>query len=54
VAGIKVDELPPMTISIGGYITKEEDGSIGECIVIADQALLLAKGRGKNQVVINN
>jgi diguanylate cyclase (GGDEF)-like protein len=54
VAGIKVDELPPMTISIGGYITKEEDGSIGECIVIADQALLLAKARGKNQVIINN
>lgn len=53
VAGIEVDGLPSMTISIGGYVTKVEDASIGECIVIADQALLQAKRMGKNQTVIN-
>ena len=54
VASIKADALPPMTISIGGYVTQKEESSIGECIIIADQALLQAKERGKNQVVINN
>lgn len=54
VAGIKANELPPVTISIGGYITKAKESSIGECIVIADQALLQAKQSGKNQVHINS
>jgi diguanylate cyclase (GGDEF)-like protein len=54
VAGMSVNELPSITISIGGYVTKVEDSSIGECIVIADQALLEAKRQGKNQVIINN
>ena len=54
VAGIKVDELPAITISIGGYVTKKEESSIGECIVIADQALLQAKAQGKNRVIICN
>lgn len=54
VADIKADELPSITISIGGYVTQKEESSIGECIVIADQALLQAKAQGKNRVVINN
>ena len=54
IEGIKIDELPPMTVSIGGYITQKEESSIGECIVVADQALLKAKELGKNQAVIDN
>jgi diguanylate cyclase (GGDEF)-like protein len=53
VADIRHDELPPMTISIGGYVTKKVESSIGECIVIADQALLQAKEQGKNRIVIS-
>lgn len=54
VESIKDKDLPPMTISIGGYVTKKEESSIGECIVIADQALLQAKEQGKNRIVIHN
>jgi len=54
VTDIKADELPTITISIGGYVTQKEESSIGECIVIADQALLQAKAQGKNRVIINN
>jgi len=54
IEAIQVNELPPMTVSIGGYITEKEESSIGECIVIADQALLQAKEKGKNQAVICN
>lgn len=54
VADIRHDELPPMTISIGGYVTKNVESSIGECIVIADQALLKAKEAGKNRIIISN
>jgi len=52
VAGIKADNLPAMTISIGGYVTQKVESSIGECIVIADQALLQAKESGKNRAII--
>ena len=54
VASIEAPELPAITISIGGYVTQKEESSIGECIVIADQALLQAKTQGKNRIVINN
>lgn len=54
VAQISHAELPPMTISIGGYVTKKEESSIGECIVIADQALLKAKEQGKNRIIISH
>ena len=54
IESIQAHELPPMTVSIGGYITEKDESSIGECIVIADQALLQAKEKGKNQAVICN
>ncbi len=54
VAEISHAELPKMTVSIGGYVTKKEESSIGECIVIADQALLQAKEKGKNRIIISN
>jgi diguanylate cyclase (GGDEF)-like protein len=47
---MKVEGLPAITLSIGAYITKGEDNSIGECIELADHALLEAKQLGKNRV----
>ncbi|OZG70839.1 hypothetical protein BTA51_23660 [Hahella sp. CCB-MM4] len=51
VANIRHSDIPPLTISIGAYITRSDDTSIGECIEKADQALLKAKETGKNRTV---
>ncbi len=51
IANIHHPGIPPLTISIGAYITRGDDTSIGECIEKADQALLQAKEAGKNRAI---
>ena len=45
------DGLPPITVSLGAYVTKGQEQSISVCIEVADQELLRAKKSGKNQAM---
>ncbi len=50
VAAVRImplDGLPPITVSLGGYVTKGQEQSISVCIEAADQELLRAKKSGK-------
>ena len=54
ISSMKVEGLPNITLSIGAYITQNQDNSISECIEQADHALLQAKQLGKNRVHFHN
>lgn len=50
----KYDELPKITISLGGYYSTGLESSISECIEVADQTLLDVKRSGKNAYKIHD
>ncbi|GAA6134969.1 hypothetical protein NBRC116188_17590 [Oceaniserpentilla sp. 4NH20-0058] len=47
------EELPKLSISIGGYLTTGNENSINDCIERADQTLLKAKAKGKECFLLN-
>lgn len=49
VRNMPLDGLPPITVSLGAYVTKGQEQSISVCIEVADQELLRAKKTGKNK-----
>lgn len=53
IGAIKQPNLPPMSISIGGYLTTGNENAMTDCIERADQTLLRAKTDGKNRFLLN-